>query len=99
MLRFILGVLYFFRFYFLFYLLRVILDEMFVHWLHIFMTFVSSRSVGSKMFDDWGKGVKNFSTGGVTNFGEIILLGGGEEGEGQYPITCPDEFNLPYIYL
>ena len=88
MLRFILGVLYFFRFYFLFYLLRVILDEMFVHWLHIFITFVSSRSVGSKMFDDWGKGVKNFSTGGITNFGEIILLEGGGGG-GSVPHYMP----------
>ena len=39
---------------------------------------------GSKTFEDWGGGVKNFRTGGVTNLG-----GGTFAGErGQYPIKC-----------
>ena len=42
MLRFALGLLYFFRYHFVFLLVNVMLDERFVYLLHIFMFFASS---------------------------------------------------------
>ena len=79
--RFALGLLYFFRFHFVFYLSRVMLDERIVHLLHIFMFFVPSWSGEQKV---WCLGeVKRFRTRGVYQFGVgVILLGG------RYPITC-----------
>ena len=56
------------------------LDERFVHLLHMFMFFVS-RWRGSKKFEDWEGGSQNLELGLVAD------LGGGGEG-GQYPITC-----------
>ena len=53
-----LSLLYFFRFHF-FYLLTVMMDERFVHYLHMFV-FSQRRS---KTFEDWGE-LKSFSTGG-----------------------------------
>ena len=54
-----LSLLYFFRFHF-FYLLTVMMDDRFVHQLHILLVF-SQR--GSKTFEDWGE-LKSFRTGG-----------------------------------
>ena len=44
--------------------------------------FCSSRR-GSKQFEAWGQGVKNFRTGGLP-----IWAGGIFCWRGQYPITC-----------
>ena len=58
-----------------FYLSRVVLDERFVYWLHIFMFFVSSWR-GGKKFEEWGKGIKKIRIGGG-GVGGLLLLGGG----------------------
>ena len=52
------------------------LDERFVHLLHMFMFFVS-RWRGSKKFEDWEGGSQNLELGLVADLG-----GGGEGGRG-----------------
>ena len=67
-LRFVLGLLYFFRFHFVFsYLLTVMLDYRFVHLLHIFISFVFSQ-----------RGVKSLGAARLKNFrtARLIVLGG-----------------------
>ena len=48
----------------IFYLSRVMLDEKFVNQLHFFTFFVSSRRGRVNGGRTWGRGVKNFRTGG-----------------------------------
>ena len=54
------------------YLSRVMLDERFVHQLHIFMFFCFQSEGGVKNFQDWG----------VADLGDCFCQ------VGQYPITC-----------
>ena len=64
-----------------FYLSRVMLDEGFVHQLHIFIFFVSGRGGRVKNFEDWrgGGGLKSFIKW------RVLLMG---RDAAQYPITC-----------
>ena len=83
MLRFALGLPYFFRFYFVCFF---ICQEL--YWMrHLCISFTSScfcsSRRGSKQFEAWGQGVKNFRTGGLP-----IWAGGIFCWRGQYPITC-----------
>ena len=86
MLRFLLGLLYFFRFHFVF-----LFAKSYVWWkvcalgshLHAFCF----QSGESKKFDDWGE-LKNFRTGEVTDLGKGVIFAGGGGGSAPHYMPC-----------